>query len=106
MLETFEKILKIYGSYLKGERQERYVIEVLYYILSQNKKITDKFITANGQALGQIIHRELHNPERKHPTHSFTLEDSVTEQTFNTQRVLFRFSEIGRIINIFVQKKA
>lgn len=101
ILNNLNKIYKIYGSFFKGQRLERYFIETLYFQVDNDRRITNAFVDANGYDLGKFINDKLVDIENTeyHENQDFNLLDTYQEKVFNSVRVRYRFDEMERIIN-------
>jgi hypothetical protein len=106
ILENLEKTYKIIGPHLKGARQERYMIEVLYYYFYNNKKISKTFVRDYGDEFGTYIYKEI--LKRKNAPYpegqDFNLDDCFHDKVAHTARILYKFSEIKKIIDGYFQK--
>ena len=65
ILINLENINSVFGSFLKGQRHERYLIETLYYQFSNDKRISKSFIKNNSYELGKLINEELRRIENE-----------------------------------------
>ncbi|GAB7087021.1 DUF262 domain-containing protein [Marinifilum fragile] len=103
ILDNLEKVYLVYGDYFKGNRQERYLIETLYYHLSKDKRISKQFLTNSSKSLGKYINTALLEVAQKpYPENKdFNLLDCYKEKVAHTARVRYRFSEMEKIINSF-----
>lgn len=103
ILDNIEKVYLVYGDYFKGNRQERYLIETLYYHLSKDKRISKQFLNNSSKTLGKHINSALlevaQNPYPENQ--DFNLLDCYKEKVAHTARVRYRFSEMEKIINSF-----
>jgi hypothetical protein len=107
ILDNINKTLIIYGSKLKGNRQERYLIEVLYYYFYKNKKINKTFIKVHASDFGNFIHNEIEKREAApYPSgQDFNLVDCFKDRVAHTARINYKFSEIDKIINDYFKLK-
>lgn len=101
ILENLQKTYDIYGKHLSGKRQERYLIEVLYYHFFINKKITKSFVRQNAESFGDYINDKIQESQNlpNPPGQDFNLVDAYRDKVAHTVRVNFRFSELGKIID-------
>ncbi|WP_417201356.1 DUF262 domain-containing protein [Bizionia sp.] len=95
------KVYSIYGNFFSGQRQERYFIETLYYHCALDKRITNSFIENSAYDLGKYISNYLKDVEdSEYPDNQdFNLIDTYKEKVFNSARVRYRFSEMGKILD-------
>lgn len=106
ILSNLEKIYSIYGQFFKGNRQERYLIETLYYHVSSDKRISKQFLNSSGYDLGKFIHQTLKEIETQpYPQNQdFNLLDCYKEKVAHTARVRYRFVEMKKIIDSYFAK--
>lgn len=106
ILENFEKIYAVYSNHLKYKRQERYLIEVLYYYFFCNKKINKTFIKERGKDFGDYIFSEIEKRENSpYPTgQDFNLVDCFVDKVAHTARIKYKFEELRKIINGYFTK--
>ena len=106
ILDNLDKTYSIIGHHLKGARQERYLIEVLYYHIFNNKKITRAFVRDSGENFGNYINEEI--LKRKNAPYpegqDFNLDDCFHDKVAHTARINYKFSEIRKIIDGYFQK--
>lgn len=106
ILDNLEKTYKIYGIHLNGNRQERYLIEVLYYYFFINKNINKSFVNTYGDDFGAYIYQEIIKRQNEpYPNgQDFNLVDSYCDKPAHTARVNYRFSELSKIIDNYFHK--
>jgi hypothetical protein len=106
---NLNKIYSTYGNFFSQQRQERYFIETLYYHFATDNRLNNSFIENNGYDLGKYINTYLKDVENSEyeENQDFNLIDTYKEKVFNSARVRYRFSEMGKIIdNYFTNKIA
>lgn len=106
---NLNKIYSTYGKFFSRQRQERYFIETLYYHFATDNRLSNSFIENNGYNLGKYINDYLKDVENSEydENQDFNLIDTYKEKVFNSARVRYRFSEMGKIIdNYFTNKIA
>lgn len=106
IMNNLMKVDLIYSSHLKGHRFERYLIETLYYHFAKNKKINKIFIKNNASELGKFINDELISIETRpyQAGQDFNLLDCYKDKVAHTERMRFRFNEMGKIIENYFSK--
>ena len=104
---NLNKVYSVYGNFFSRQRQERYFIETLYYHFATDKRISNSFIENNGYDLGKFINDYLKEVEAKeyNEDQDFNLIDTYKEKVFNSARVRYRFSEMGKILDNYFTKK-
>jgi hypothetical protein len=106
---NLNKIHSTYGNFFSQQRQERYFIETLYYHFATDNRLNNSFIENSGYDLGKYINAYLKDVENSEyeENQDFNLIDTYKEKVFNSARVRYRFSEMGKIIdNYFTNKIA
>lgn len=107
ILLNLENINSVYGSFLKGQRHERYLIETLYYQFSNEKRISKSFIKNNSYELGKFINEELKRIENEpyKDGQEFNLIDCYKDKIAHTVRVRYRFKEMKNIIDKYFTQR-
>jgi hypothetical protein len=94
----------IYGKHFSGNRQERYIVESLYYnIFHKRKYLTNKYLEKHAVNIGKTLSQAINNKNNILDGKEFSLWDSITERVQDTERVLYRFEKIGEIIDNFIR---
>lgn len=108
ILDNLDKINLIFGSFLKGQRLERYLIETLYYHFAKDSRINKSFLKNNAFDLGKFINEELKKIESEpyKEGQEFNLIDCYKDKIAHTVRVRFRFNEMGKIINNYFNQNS
>jgi len=104
---NLNKVYLIYRNFFRGQRQERYFIETLYYQCATDSRITNSFIENNADDLGRYIsdHIKLVEDSEYSENQDFNLIDTYKEKVFISARVRYRFSEMSKLFNNYFENK-